>query len=416
MSRAPDRPAAPMLYSVRSMLRAAQSPLPSLSAASLSIAVLAGAAPSGALRASAAEAGSPKASAALQGGGGATGADAATRAADERMARAIGLAREGNHAAAERALLEADRERRDYAPVLERLVDVELSLGKTQEALEALERLLRKGEPFDDRAYLLAAQTLSDLGMQVAGEKLMIEWAGSRRITPNFRVAIGVLRMGAFEFGSAEIELRKALEADPASGPALKAMFQIYGRFDKYEALQPLLDKALAARPSSVEVLMLAGGCLLRQQNYEAAKIHFEQITKIEPANPAGWVNLGSAVTALGDERTGFGHYRKAIELDPKGFEAPMNLALALKRAGRNTESREVLLEARRRGARDLGLLNALVMAHYLSGDLDAAAGAAKESLTRDPKQATVRQLLDRIETEKGAKPAAGAAGSAKSR
>src|SRR5206468_3777491 len=85
--------------------------------------------------------------------------------AAEHRKRADALILQGRYAEAEGELLEADRLRQNDGSILDRLAAVELKLGKGDRALATLERLIRTGEPFDDKAYTLAAQTFIDLKM-----------------------------------------------------------------------------------------------------------------------------------------------------------------------------------------------------------------------------------------------------------
>lgn len=326
----------------------------------------------------------------------------------EALRRAEWLSSEGRLAEAETVLIEADRFRPDFGPVLDPLARLQVRMRKRDTALITLERLIRRGAPFDDRVYILAAQTLSELGREIAGEKLLIEWAGDRPVCPNFFAAIGILRLTAYDLAGAEESIRKALETDPANDAGLKAIFKIYSRFGKYEKVQPFLDKAVAAKPRSVWARMLSGSSLMRQEKYTEAREQFRKIVEIEPGNAAGWANLGSALHSLGDPDGGIKDFRKAIQLDGKNVEAPINLATALEEAGRFAEARDTLLAARRRGIEEVDLLNALAVAYHRNGEFEAAIVVVNESLARERDQEPMRRLLKRIETDRAAQQGQG--------
>ena len=116
-----------------------------------------------------------------------------------RVQDATRLMASGDYAGAEKALIEADRLVPDYCTVLIPLSSVQLRLGKPDAALATLERAIRRGKAFDDKAYLLAARIFSDRKQFGPGEKSLIEWAGDRPVTANFHAAIGILRMGNYE-------------------------------------------------------------------------------------------------------------------------------------------------------------------------------------------------------------------------
>jgi len=331
----------------------------------------------------------------------------------DAMVKAGSLSRQGKLAEAESELVGAERLRPEFGPLLEQLARLRIRMGKLDAALTTFEHLIRKGSPFDDRTFVLAAQTLVQRGMSAEGEKRLIDWAGDRHVSANFFAALGILRLGALDLVAAEAQVRKALDADAANEPALKALFQILGKLGKYDEAQPLLDKAVAAKPSSTGIRMLSGSCLMRQSRFAEAKEQFAKIVELEPRSAAAWTNLGSAEHSLGSREEAIKAFSKAIDLDGKAVEAPINLATALEDAGRYAEARDVLLAARRRSIQDVDLLNALTVAYHLNGQLDQAIGVAKESLARDAHQDSLKRLLAKIQGEKagGTSPApAGAA------
>src|SRR5437867_8600653 len=215
--------------------------------------------------------------------------------------RVIYCADPGSHAGiskladAETELVRAEPLGPDFGPLLDQLARLRIRMGKLDQALTTLEHLIRKGSPFDDRTFVLTAQTLAQRGMSVEGEKRLIDWAGDRRVSANFFAALGILRLTAFDLVGAEEQVRKALASDAANEPALKALFQIYGKSGKYDAAQPLLDKAVAAKPSSTGIRMLSGSCLMRQSRFAEAKEQFAKIVELQPRSAAGWMNLGSS-------------------------------------------------------------------------------------------------------------------------
>src|SRR5262245_9724688 len=288
------------------------------------------------------------------------------------------------------------------------LSTVRYHLGKKTEALGDLERAIRKGSSFDDKAFLLVARIFSEKGAFLDGQKKLLEWGGNRPISANFHAAIGLLKLGALELGPCEVEFRKALAIDPANDAALGGMFQLYARVNQYAKLQPVLDRALQAKPDSPGALMLSGNSFMRQERWAEAKDRFERALAIDPKNASALVNRASARYHLGDAKSAIEDYKRAIELDPKGVEAPINLATILEAERRPSEARDVLLAARRRGIEDLDVLNALTVAYDLNGELDLAIASARESLKRDPVQPSMTKVLRNLEEKKAAQLAPG--------
>lgn len=330
-------------------------------------------------------------------------------AALPHLTRASLLSKQGSYREAEKELIEADRLRPDYCPGLMQLSTVRYRLDKKTEALADLERAIRKGSSFDDKAFLLAARILSEQRQFIEGPKKLVEWGGNRPVSANFHAAIGLLKLGAMELGPCEIEFRKALDLDPANDAALGGMFQLYARLDQYPKLQPFLERALKARPGSVGLLMLSGNSLMRQERWAEAKDRFDRALTIDPKNAAALANRGSAKHHLGETKSAIEDYRRSIELDPKGVEAPVNLATVLEAEGKTAEARDVLLAARKRGIGDLDVLNALSVAYDMNGEIDLAIATARESLKRDPAQDPIRKHLSKLEEKKSAPAKPGA-------
>ena len=234
---------------------------------------------------------------------------------------------------------------------------------------------------------------------------------GNRPLTANFHAAIGILRMGSYELGPAEVELRAALALDPANEAALTGMNELYGRLDKYSKLQKFLDEGLAKKPDSIALLLLSGNSLLRQERFAEAKDKYERILKLDPKNASAMVNLGASLHGMGDMQGATAWFRKAIEADGRNVEAAVNLARALSDAGKPSEARNVLLAARKRGLDAIEITNSLVVVYRLMKDYDAALAAAAESLKAVPDQPLLRKYMDDIEKERQA--AAAPSGSA---
>src|SRR5213594_3779327 len=103
--------------------------------------------------------------------------------------KAASLAREGKYAEAEKEYLAADKILPDNGPSLQQLSTVQFNLGHPQDALATLERAIRRGTPFDDKAYLLAARVFTRVRAFELGEKKLVEWAADRPISANFHAA-----------------------------------------------------------------------------------------------------------------------------------------------------------------------------------------------------------------------------------
>jgi tetratricopeptide (TPR) repeat protein len=79
---------------------------------------------------------------------------------------------------------------------------------------------------------------------------------------------------------------------------------------------------------SAVEML---GVLTFRMKQYEAAQEAFRHLTRLDPRDPAAWINLGAVLNVRGDYKGASDALRKAIQRDKKSAIAYYNLAIAQK-------------------------------------------------------------------------------------
>jgi Tfp pilus assembly protein PilF/TolB-like protein len=94
------------------------------------------------------------------------------------------------------------------------------------------------------------------------------------------------------------------------------------------------------------------GVALARDGNFAEALAAFEQATRVDPEEPAYWVNLGLVHLRAQDPAAAVGPLRRALSFQPNDLEARTLLAVALEQSGREEEAqseRATLQQASRR-------------------------------------------------------------------
>jgi predicted Zn-dependent protease len=82
---------------------------------------------------------------------------------------------------------------------------------------------------------------------------------------------------------------------------------------------------------------------LLQKQQYDKAEVKLTPLVKTHAGNPQAWFDLGYAQSHQGKSTDAVAAYSKAVELNPKWFEASLNLALALAKSGQSSQAVAVL-------------------------------------------------------------------------
>jgi len=102
-------------------------------------------------------------------------------------------------------------------------------------------------------------------------------------------------------------------------------------------------QKALAINPGNPDVLSHMGTLSLRERNAAAARQWFEKALQKNPNLPGTLTSLGTALVQLGEDQQALVAWKKAMELDPKQYDALFNLAILTGRHRQFDEARQYL-------------------------------------------------------------------------
>ncbi len=108
------------------------------------------------------------------------------------------------------------------------------------------------------------------------------------------------------------------------------------------EVLQIMLEKD----PRDEDALELLGCVRFFEKQLEPARDAFQELTKLNPANVQGWVNLGAVLNRLGEHKKAVEALRRALQKDRKCAEAYYNMGIAQRGQGLNTMAISAYKEA----------------------------------------------------------------------
>ncbi len=146
---------------------------------------------------------------------------------------------------------------------------------------------------------------------------------------------LGSVYLLSSQLDKAEIVLRKALELEPNHIEALVDLGHVMGITDRMDDAVSHFHQALALSPQNSGAHFKLGVALQMQGRNREAIDHYRQALASGPSRAEAHSNLGML---LGGEAANE-HYLKAISINPKYFEARLNLANALAAQGKLEEA-----------------------------------------------------------------------------
>ena len=154
---------------------------------------------------------------------------------------------------------------------------------------------------------------------------------------------LGVAWLEQFNFQKAANAFREALRIDPSLGILHFNLSVALLYENDYAAAEREAREAarlMPASPSPPYVLGLAAKASGRASD---AAAQFERVIQVDPDDPGANVQLGQVRMQLGDARAAIARFTAAVKADPVNATAAYNLSVALGRAGRSEEARQML-------------------------------------------------------------------------
>jgi Flp pilus assembly protein TadD len=153
---------------------------------------------------------------------------------------------------------------------------------------------------------------------------------------------------------------------------------QAYFNAGNFSRCQELARQGLAASPSDVRFLRLAGKCGLELDDGETAT-YLRQAAELEPDDADTWRDLAIALMDTGDLGGARDALQKALELRPNDTETLVDLGHTLFALRQTEEAISALSRAAELAPGNRGILRALLDMHRRTGGLQAALDVARQ-------------------------------------
>lgn len=285
------------------------------------------------------------------------------------------------------------------APVLLRLVQVQLALNEIDLATESANRLSAAipNEAFADYANGLVAFQRGDFERTVQLLRLALSKAPAQ---PQFMSLLGAAYLAVGSLGQAEQQFISVLSANPADPAARRLLAETRIRQERPEAaLQALESADASAFDQDIGLLILRSIAHLQAGNPEEAIPFLEQAAAIEPTNQIVVFQLARAYSesGRGDEAYAVLQSSPALTLDEAYMANVLVLLSRLQSDGVDSTRGYVdgLLDER---PNDAGTHMLAAIFHQLTGQVDSARGELERAVEIDgtflPARLAMAQLL----------------------
>jgi len=191
--------------------------------------------------------------------------------------------------------------------------------------------------------------------------------------------------------------LDRAATLDPRAPEPLLLRGRSLRALGRSEEAKAALRQALDLAPESAEARRGLGELALERGAIDEAASFLEPIVAADATDVPALVKLGVVRMRQGHAREALPLFERAVALDPRNPEALVDLAGALGKSGRSPEAVPFFEKAIEVGGPTTAALNGLGVARLESGDAKGAARAFRESLTLDPRQARIADLLRQV-------------------
>ena len=155
---------------------------------------------------------------------------------------------------------------------------------------------------------------------------------------------VGAAWLERFEYARATSSFQQALKLDPSLG-IVRFNLALALLYDgKLEEAQKAARAAGEAMPGSPAPSYVAGLVAKAQGQPGEAAAAFARVLQADPADVGANILLGQARLQMGDARAAVANLQAALDAEPQNATAAYNLSIALSRAGRADEGRQMLL------------------------------------------------------------------------
>ncbi|HEX7849434.1 MAG TPA: sulfotransferase [Sphingomonas sp.] len=201
---------------------------------------------------------------------------------------------------------------------------------------------------------------------------------------------LGMLLARSGDVPGAVLHLRAAHQARPGDVTIACNLIAVLTETGDLAGALDVATRDLALADPTLRVARYRGFLAQSLSRFGDAAEAYDYVVAQAPDDFESWNNLGNARAALADERS-VDALQRAVALDPRAAPTRINLATALRAAGRGTEAADTLRQAAADFPDDARPLNDLYVLLKEEGDDSAALAALEQAITRDPANANLR-------------------------
>src|SRR5215471_13574863 len=195
--------------------------------------------------------------------------------------------------------------------------------------------------------------------------------------------------------------LSQSLSLDASNDDAHKVLgrdLMIIGRFD---AAKIEFEQGSRLNPKSAEMPYNLGKLFSIQDNWADARRQFEIALRLDPAYMEAHDGLGFALEALGDDAGAIASYKRAIEINEArhaGFASPyVNMSALSNRAGDRRAAMDYARQAIQINPNSDRALFQMAKAQEYEGDLNSAADALHRAIALNPHSSSYFYVLSTV-------------------
>lgn len=234
-------------------------------------------------------------------------------ACDDSEKRLVELSNQGvqalqdqDYTRAEGLFRDAIKVRPGDADSLYYLGTIALRQGQFKDAIEHLQKST-EADPKRPDAFLSLAKALYEEHRGDEAKKAVAALHGLDAGHPQghfllARMALDNTAGAKPDKAGADVALRAAIAGDPGFGPAYQLLAQIYTEVGAFDAARAVLQEGLRFAPNSVELQEALGLAWIDLGQPAKAKEALSRASAMPRARPAVYLNLASALLALGEK------------------------------------------------------------------------------------------------------------------
>ena len=234
--------------------------------------------------------------------------------------------------------------------------------GDTEASVQLFRQLLRQ-EPGNMEAWQLLSQALVSAKRPDEAETTLREAIRQRPGYWPLQNTLGVLCLDRQEYAQAEQAFAAAAVLAPEVPVIAANRGALYFRMSRWPEAALSFEKSLAIAPSALAHANL-GAVRFFQGNYEEAAKEAEASTKLLPANPLNWGNLGDALWQLPKRRAAakeaFGKAAtlagEQLAINPGNVRLRKSYALFLAKSGLRVEAEKQIQMAVSQAPKDMNV------------------------------------------------------------